>query len=101
LTRAYTALTKPALDQMKEVIAVINTIVNFSQHADLGMPVSGRVRMASLRALPMTTGVVSSDAGQKCALIDTTRVIDGYLVAADVVVVKGAFPGTSAWSPPI
>jgi hypothetical protein len=91
---------------MKEVTAVINTIVSFDQHAahsnvTSGMPVSGRVRMASLRALPMTTGVVSSDAGQKCALFDTTRGIDGYPVASDVVVVKGAFPGTSAWSPPI
>jgi hypothetical protein len=86
---------------MKEVTAVINTIVNFNRQADLGMPVSGRVRMASLRALPMTTGVVSSNAGQKCALTDATRGIDGYLVATDVFVVKGAFPGTSAWSPPI
>ncbi len=80
---------------------MINTIVSFSQHADLGMPVSGRVRMASLRSLPMTTGVVSSDAGQKCAPTGTTRGFDGYLAAADVVVIKGAFPGTSAWSPPI
>jgi hypothetical protein len=91
---------------MKEVTAVINTIVKFDQHAahidvTSGMPVSGRVRMASLRALPMTTGVVSSNAGQTCALTDVTRGIDGYLVATDVFVVKGAFPGTSAWSPPI
>ena len=85
---------------MKEVIAVIN-IVNFSQHADLGMPASGRVRVASLRALPMSTGVVSSAAGQKCALVDPT-VVTGYrLVVTDVAVIKGAFPGTSAWSPPI
>ena len=52
---AHTALTKPAPDSTKEVIAVININVNFSQHADLGMPVSGRVRVASLRAFPTTT----------------------------------------------
>ena len=80
---------------------MIKTIVNFGQHADLGMPVSGRVRTASLRALPMMTGAPTSAAGQKCALIDSTRGTAGYLVAADVVIVKGAFPGTSAWSPPI
>jgi hypothetical protein len=82
------------------VTAVINTI-NFSQHADFGMPVSGRVRIASLRALSMTTGVVSSDAGQKCALVDEARVTDGYRLGTAVDVIKGAFPGTSAWSPPI
>lgn len=80
---------------------MINTTVNFSQQAVFGMPVSGRVWATSLRALPMTTGVVSSDAGQKCALMDATHVIDGYRLAADVVVTTGAFPGPSAWSPPI
>lgn len=67
-----------------------NTTVSLAQHADLGMPVSGRVRVAALRRLPMTTGVVSAAAEQKCALIGMTD-----------VAVKGAFPGTSAWSPPI
>jgi hypothetical protein len=91
---------------MKEVNAVINTIVNFGQptaHTVVpsGMSASGRIRTASLRALPMMTDVVSPAAGQKCVLVDVTRGIDGYLVATDVAVVKGAFPGTSAWSPPI
>ena len=80
-------------------------IINADQHAALsgvasGMPVFGRVRMSSLRALPMT-GAVASSAGQKCALMDQTQVIDGYRLVADVAVTTGAFPGTSAWSPPI
>ena len=79
---------------------MINTIVSFSQHADLGMPASGRVRMASLRALP-TTGVLSAGAGQKCAFVDPTLVTGYRLVVTDVAVIKGAFPGPSAWSPPI
>ena len=80
---------------------MMNINVNFGQHADLGMPVFGRVRVASLRAFPMTTGAVKSIAGQKCALMDQTQVIDGYSLVADVAVSTGAFPGTSAWSPPI
>jgi hypothetical protein len=83
------------------VTAVINTTVSFSQHADLGMPVFGRVRVASLRALPTTTGAVTSIAGQKCVLMAQTPVIDGYRLATGVAVATGAFPGTSAWSPPI
>ena len=79
---------------------MINTIVNFSQQADFGMPVFGRV-WASLRSLPMTTSAVSPAAGQKCALTDPTHVIDGYRLVTDVAVTTGAFPGTSAWSPPI
>jgi len=80
---------------------VINSIVNFSQQATFGMPAS-RVRNASLRALPvMTTGVVSPAAGQKCALIDPSLVTAYRPVVTDVVVTEGAFPGTSAWSPPI
>jgi hypothetical protein len=82
------------------VTAVINTIVSSSQHTGFGMPVSGRVRVSSLRAL-LTTGVVSPLAGQKCALMDQTQVIDGYRLVTDVAVTTGAFPGTSAWSQPI
>ena len=77
----------------------MNTIVNFSQQAGFGMPVFGREW--ALRALPMTTGAGCTDAGQKSAHLDETRVIDGYRLVADVAVTTGAFPGTSAWSPPI
>ena len=84
---------------------MINTIVTMSQQAELGMPASGRVRMASLRALPKTTGDVWAAAGHKCVISDRTDVWTleaGYRqVDADVFAVKGAFPGTSAWSPPI
>ena len=73
-----------------------------SRQADFGMPASGRVRTVSLRALPMTTGVVSSAAGQKCALptSDVTPVTGYSRVVTDVAVFEDAFPGTSAWSPP-
>jgi hypothetical protein len=84
--------------QQKEVTAVINTNVSNSQHTGFGMPVSGRVRVSSLRALPTTA--VSPLSGQKCALMDLTQVIDGYRLVTGVAVATGAFPGTSAWSPP-
>jgi hypothetical protein len=72
-----------------------------SRHADFGMPASGRVRTASLRTLPVTTGVaMSSAAGEKCALADVTLVTGYRRVVTDVAVIKDAFPGTSAWSPP-
>ena len=80
---------------------MMNINVNFGQHADLGMPVFGRVRVASLRAFPSAAGAVKSIAGQKCALMDQTQVLDGYRVVAGLSVATGAFPGTSAWSPPI
>ena len=79
---------------------MVNNIVSFSQHAGSGMPVSGRARVSSLRAFPMTAAV-SPAAGQKCALIDLTSVIDGYRLVMGVAVTTGAFPGPSAWSPPI
>jgi hypothetical protein len=99
-TRAHTALPQPALDQTEEVIAVMNTIVNSGQHNGWGMPVSGRVRVDSLRASVPTMAPMSLVAGQKCALMDPTQVIDGYRLVAGVTVATGAFPGTSAWSPP-
>jgi hypothetical protein len=84
----------------------MNNLVNFSQQAahsnvSSGMPVFGRVRVTSLRALPMTTGAVIPASGQKCALTDSTPVTAGYRLVKDVAVITGAFPGTSAWSPPI
>lgn len=79
---------------------MVNNIVSFSQHAGSGMPVSGRARVSSLRAFSMTDAV-SPAAGQKCALIDQTPVIDGYRLVTGVAVATGAFPGPSAWSPPI
>jgi hypothetical protein len=72
-----------------------------SRQADFGMPASGRVRMTSLRTLPVTTGVaVSSAAGEKCALVDVTLATGYGRVATGSAVITDAFPGTSAWSPP-
>ena len=84
---------------------MINITMTISQpagsrhaHADRAV----RDRVASVRALPMTTGVVSLPAG---AVVTATGIqgtaVCGYRHATDVVAVKGAFPGTSAWSPPI
>jgi hypothetical protein len=65
-----------------------------SRQADFGMPASGRVRMASLRTLPVTTGVaVSSAAGEKCALVDATLVTGYSRVATDVCRHHGCLPG--------
>ena len=80
---------------------MMNTIVNSGQHNGWGMPVSGRVRVESLRASAPTTTPMSLVAGQKCALMDQTQVLDGYRVVAGLSIATGAFPGTSAWSPPI
>ena len=85
---------------------MFNTTMTVSQPAGFGMPTSTqelmRDRVASVRALPMTTGVVSLPAG---VVVPATGIqgtaVCGYRHATDVVAVKGAFPGTSAWSPPI
>jgi hypothetical protein len=81
----------------------MNTIVNLGQQADFAMPASGRVRIASLRALP-TTGEKSVLAGHTCALVGDVRVVDGLVGgyrSAIAFVTTGAFAGTSAWSPPV
>jgi len=80
---------------------VFNTIVIDTQHADFGMPVYGRVRVAALCALPMTQAAVSAAAVQKCALVQGISLSDDRFGTTDVVVATAAFPGTSAWSPPI
>src|SRR3954447_5544372 len=85
----------------EEVSPVMNIDKNLGQHTDLAMPASQRVRVASLRAFPLMTGAVASAAGQKCALISSTLVAGYSRIPTDVAVIKGAFPGTSAWSPPI
>lgn len=51
------------------------THVNGDQRADFGMPISGRVREWSLRALPLAAAAVIADT-------------------------KGDFSGFHAWSPP-
>ena len=80
--------------------------MTISQPAGSGMPMPVRDRVASVRVLPMTTGVVSLPAGG--AIVTAADVqgfqgtaVCGYRRLTDAVAVKGAFPGTSAWSPPI
>jgi hypothetical protein len=73
-----------------------------SQPAGITMPTTAPVsrdRAMSECALPVTTGVVCLAAGNERVQGTGVR---GYahIAADDVAVVKGAFPGTSAWSPP-
>lgn len=59
------------------------TTIAPSQQTGFGMPMCGRVR-------PDAFGTA----------VDATRV-SGYGHITAAVVLKGVFPGTSAWSPPI
>lgn len=71
-----------------------------SQPAGISMPTISRDRAMSVRALPVTTGVVSLAAGNE--RVQGTGVCGyAHITADDAAVVKGAFPETSAWSPPI
>jgi hypothetical protein len=101
--RAQTALTKPAPDESKEVLTVIKNFQTSSQ-AGIAMPISwpDAVSAAAVRTLPSTGGVFAGAA----AAVSKRRYVDVVAVCADtritdVVVLDGAFPGTSAWSPPI
>jgi hypothetical protein len=84
---------------MKEVHTVINIDVNISRNGS-AMPETNRLCVAPVRALPGTT---VSAAGSKAAVVaidvQGTRVRN-YGHMTDVVL-TGAFPGTTAWSPPI
>jgi hypothetical protein len=94
------ALTKPAPNASKEVLAVIDINLTFRQQAEFGMPISGSGLVAAVRALPNMGGVSAREASWKRPFADTTPVC-GYRHITDVAVLTGAFPGTSAWSPPI
>jgi hypothetical protein len=76
---------------------MFKTSMTMSQPAGITMPmpIDTHIPVMSVRAFPVTTGVVCLPA----AGVQSTRV-RGYRVL-DAAVVKGAFPGTSAWSPPI
>lgn len=85
---------------------MFNTTMTTSRPAAFGMPMSAlelmRDRVASVRLLPATQGVVSVPAGAVRATGDQGTPVCGYSHITDLAVaVKGAFPGTSAWSPPI
>ena len=67
-----------------------NTIVYRTRHAAFGMPASGRVRVSSLRAFPVSAAAATCPAD--------------LLVTGDVwataIATKGDFSGFHAWSPP-
>jgi hypothetical protein len=77
---------------------MMNINMTVGQLADLGMPVSGRGRIASMRALPITGAAFAAVSGPKSVFVDPTPVC-GYRHTDAVL--EGTFPGTSAWSPPI
>ena len=78
---------------------MMNFNVTLSPQAEFAMPVSGSGLIAAMRALP--SGMASTPAADsKRRFVDTTPVC-GYVRITDVAVLDGAFPGTSAWSPPI
>jgi len=81
---------------------VININMTNSQPAHFGMPVSGRGRIASLCTFPIASVVCTTGAaaGSKSAVVDIVTV-PSYGRITDEAVLKGTFPGTSAWSPPI
>lgn len=88
--------------------------------AGFGMPSSARVRGAALRGLPVTTSVDVLGSAHPCALsqannpainlatgldysADRPAMTDSAMTSSAMTssAVNGAFPGTSAWSPPI
>ncbi len=90
---------KAGARNLKEVFAVIKSNVRFGQQAGFGMPMSWSAPVAIVRALP-TSGAVLAAAGSKRGRVDATPVC-GYRHITDAATVQGAFPGTSAWRPPI
>jgi hypothetical protein len=79
---------------------MFNIDMTISHNGFIGMPESIRPCAAAVRALPGTTVPA---AGPMTAVVTSDvqgTAVRGYLRGTDVVL-TGAFPGTSAWSPPI
>jgi hypothetical protein len=78
---------------------MINQTMNTRRRqAELVMPACDTTVAAATRALPLAGGV--SVPAAAVASFDGTAV-SGYGHTTDDTVIKGAFPGASAWSPPI
>lgn len=84
------------------MISATITKVTMSQATGFAMPASVRERAAYVRVLP-TGVVVAATAGARIPVTGVQGTpVCGYSPITDAVaVLKGAFPGTSAWSPPI
>jgi len=84
-----------------QMINTMTTTVTMSQAAGFAMPASVRDRIASVR-VPSTGVVGGVTAGSRTveASIQGTAVCGYGHINDAVAVLKGAFPGTSAWSPP-
>lgn len=73
---------------------MINIHMTLSHQAEFAMP----ARALPKGALKGATSAAAADSKRR--FLDTTSV-SGYSRITDVAVLTGAFPGTSAWSPPI
>ncbi len=73
------------------------TKTNVTPQARLGMPVAGRVRVAQLRRLPVTADAAAWVSRASVQHVDAPVLFTGTGAA----LTTDAFPGTSAWSPPI
>jgi len=82
---------------------MFTTNMKLSQQAGFAMPTFGSVLVAAVRALPVidAQGGVSAVTAERTRAFDATTVCGYRHIATGVAVLKGAFPGTSAWSPPI
>jgi len=81
----------------------MDIMTNDRQQATFGMPASGRVWMSTVPALGLPAGAA---AGLKRLCVDATAAVQGTTVSghgydSSIVFDTGAFPGESAWSPPI
>jgi hypothetical protein len=74
------------------------TNVTFSQQAGFAMPATGASRGSDVRAF-WVGGVSDVIAGRRRN--ELVAPVCAHKATTDVYVLKGAFPGTSAWSPPI
>lgn len=79
---------------------MMNINMTLSPQAEFTMPVTGGDLVAAVRALPTGWPTGTTPASDMKRPFDTTPV-SGYDHITDGAVVNGAFPGTSAWSPPI
>jgi hypothetical protein len=81
----------------------MSNTMTMSQAAGFTMPAAVRERVASVRVLPATGAVagVFAGSGLRETAIQGTSVCGYRHITDAVAVLKGAFPGTSAWSPPI
>jgi len=78
-------------------------IFETSTQAGFAMPISwtDAVSAAAVRTIPATGGASALAAAAGAERVLAAAPVCTYTRTTDVFVLKGAFPGTSPWSPPI